>query len=153
MKLIINFNIVLTRGLCSDKCCGLFPFMGWKWKANCFAGTRNGYAMYLKMTQWHSLSRVISMTWFLEALKIKEEETDIEWSCDVRFIIHSYGNQTPTIDPEIKNNFHDVFFQKDPVVRKHGTYLEGNETENPREFFISFRHTICRGNFWRNCSR
>lgn len=33
------------------------------------------------------------MTWFLEALKIKEEEIGIEWSCDVRFIIYSYGDE------------------------------------------------------------
>ena len=52
------------------------------------------------------------MTWFLEALKIKEEGTDIEWSCDVRFIISSpYGNEPPTGDPEVKITSTMQFFQ------------------------------------------
>jgi len=51
------------------------------------------------------------MTWFLEALKIKEEGTDIEWSCDVRFIISSYGNEPPTSDPEVKIISTMQFFQ------------------------------------------
>lgn len=43
------------------------------------------------------------MIWFFEVLKIKEEEMDIEWSCDVRFIIFLlYGNEFLIGDLEVK---------------------------------------------------
>jgi len=51
------------------------------------------------------------MTWFLEALKIKEEGMDIEWSCDVRFVISLYGNELPTDHPEAKIISTMQFFQ------------------------------------------
>lgn len=78
----------------------LSSVLSFEWRMTskpCIAGTRNECAM---LTQWNSFScdfhDLVS-----RSVKNKRGGTDIEWSCDVRFIISSYGNEPPTIDPEV----------------------------------------------------